>query len=193
MSVDFLNIRFPERISFGAMGGPSFLTDVVITASGAEQRNQNWSKERLRYEVAHAARLEADWRQLQSFFRVCAGKAHSFRFKDWTDYVCAQGAGVFLTADTGSPLGKQAYKLYTFDGQTYYRKITKLVEGTITTNAVNLDYATGIADSGTLWYGQFDVHVRFDTDEMRAETIDKSEREGLIVGWQSIPLVEVRE
>ena len=193
MSANFLDIRFPERISFGAQGGPEFLTDVVILANGVEARNQNWSTERLRYDVSHAARLEPDWRKLQAFFRVVAGRAKSFRFKDWTDYVCDSGYGVFQTADTGSPLGKQMYKLYYFNGQAYYRKITKPVVGKITTNAVNLDYSTGIADSGTTWYGEFDVHARFDTDAMRAETIDKQNDGSLIVGWQSIPIVEVRE
>jgi len=193
MSSDFLDIRFPEKISFGASGGPEFLTDVIITASGREARNQNWSSERLRYEVAHAARLEEVWRPLQAFFRVVAGRAHSFRFKDWTDYSATHSEGVFLDADSGSPLGKQMYKLYSFGGQTYYRKITKPVVGKITTDAVGLDYTTGIATSGSYWYGEFDVHVRFDTDEMKAQVIDKSEQEGLIVGWNSIPLVEVLE
>lgn len=193
MSVNFLDIRFPERISLGAEGGPEFSTDIVIMASGAEARNQNWSTERLRYDVSHAARLEADWRKLQAFFRVVAGRAKSFRFKDWTDYVCDSGYGVFQDADSGSPLGKQMYKLYYFNGQSYYRKITKPVSGTITTDAVGLDYSTGIATSGTYWSGQFDVHARFDTDSMRAETIDKQNDGSLIVGWQSIPIVEVKE
>lgn len=192
MSSSFLDIRFPPLISINAIGGPEFLTDVVIVASGAEARNQNWSRERLRYEVSHAARRETQWRELQAFFRIVAGRAHSFRFKDWTDYIAVSGAGIFQDADSGSPLGKQMYKTYSFGGQTYYRKITKPVSGKITTDAVGLDYATGIATSGTFWYGQFDVHARFETDEMKAETIDKSGDE-LLVGWRSIPVIEVRE
>lgn len=194
MSSDFLDIRFPERISFGAIGGPEFLTDVVIVASGAEVRNQNWSKERLRYEVSHAARREAVWRELQAFFRVCAGKAHSFRFKDWTDYECASGFGSFIDS-TGSPTSKQMVKAYVYDAQTYYRIITKPVTGTITiTGGGTLDYTTGIVDGGspTAWYGEFDVHARFDTDAMRHETINKREDGELLVGWQSIPIIEVR-
>ena len=80
----FKDIQFPPAISFNATGGPMFLTDVVIKASGAEARNQNWSYERLSYEVSHAARREVDWRKLQAFFRIVAGRAYSFRFKDWT-------------------------------------------------------------------------------------------------------------
>lgn len=193
MSANFLDIRFPEKISFGAEGGAEFLTDIVITASGFEARNQNWERQRMRYDVAHAARMESQWRKLQAFFLVCAGRAHSFRFKDWTDYECASGAGVFQDADSGSPLGKQMYKQYTFGGQTYLRKITKPVSGKITTDASGLDYSTGIAASGTYWYGEFDVHARFDTDAMRSETINRSTDGELIVGWRSIPIVEVNE
>ena len=193
MSTDFLDIRFPPKISAGAVGGPEFLTDVVIVASGQETRNQNWTNERLSYEVSHAARREEDWRELASFFRVVYGKAHSFRFKDWTDYVCESGDGVFLTADTGSPLGVQMYKKYTFSGQIYYRKITKPISGKVTTDAVGLDYTTGIASSGTFWYGEYDVHARFDTDAMKHETITPQDDGELIVGWQNIPIVEVKD
>lgn len=176
----------------GAEGGPEFQTDIVIVASGAEQRNQNWSEERLRWEVSHAARLEADWRQLQAFFRVVRGRASSFRFKDHTDYVCENGDGVFIDTD-GSPTQKQMYKRYTFEGQTFYRKITKPVSGRITTDATGLDYSSGIATSGSYWYGEFDVHCRFDIDAMRGEIINKTKDDGLIVGWSSIPIVEVKE
>ncbi len=193
MSANFLDIQFPPLISFGAEGGAEFLTDIVITASGFETRNQNWSQQRMRYDVAHAARREEAWRKLQAFFLVVKGRAHSFRFKDWTDYTCASGSGVFQDADSGSPLGKQMYKVYTFAGQTYYRKITKPISGKVTTDAVGLDYTTGIAASGTTWYGEFDVHARFDTDAMRSETLNRTPDGELLVGWQSIPLVEVRE
>lgn len=193
MSANFLDIRFPALISFGAEGGAEFLTDIVVTASGFESRNQNWTQQRMRFDVAHAARREEAWRKLQAFFLVVKGRAHSFRFKDWTDYVCESGSGVFQDADSGSPLGKQMYKVYTFAGQTYYRKITKPIDGKVTTDAVGLDYTTGIATSGTSWYGEFDVHARFDTDVMRSETLNRTPDGELLVGWQSIPIIEVRE
>lgn len=197
MSANFIDVRFPPLISFGAEGGPEFQTDIVITASGRETRNQNWSRQRMRYDVAHAARREPQWRQLQAFFLLMAGRAKTFRFKDWTDYQCNAGDGVFLDTDEayGSPTGKQMYKVYRFAGQTYYRKITKPISGAITVSGGGtLDYSTGIVESGSpsSWYGEFDVHARFDTDEMRSETITKSGDE-FIVGWRSIPIVEVDE
>lgn len=196
MSANFLDIRFPPLISLGAEGGAEFLTDIVITSSGQEVRNQNWERQRMRFDVAHAARREGDWRKLQAFFLVCAGRAKTFRFKDWTDYVCVSGDGIFQDADSGSPLGKQMYKRYTFGGQTYYRKITKPVSGKVTvTGGGSLDYSTGIVSGGspTAWYGEFDIHARFDTDAMRSETITRTGDGELLVGWQAIPIVEVDE
>ena len=191
----FKDIQFPPMISYNAIGGPSFATDVVIKASGAEARNQNWSYERLTYEVSHAARREADWRQLQAFFRIVAGRAYSFRFKDWTDYIVASAEGKFITIDaTHAYLAKR----YTYGVETRDRRITKPVSGTVSFtggSGLSLDYATGILTHGTLpsaWAGQFDVHVRFDTDEMRAQTKSKSGTE-LVVGWESIPIIEVRD
>lgn len=197
MSVNFIDVQFPPLISLGAEGGAEFQTDIVITASGRETRNQNWSRQRMRYDVAHAARREAQWRQLQAFFLLMAGRAHTFRFKDWTDYECGAGDGVFLDTDDdyGSPTAKQMYKVYRFAGQTYYRKITKPRSGTITlSGGGSIDYSAGVVTGGapTAWYGEFDVHARFDTDEMRSETITKSGDE-FIIGWRSIPIIEVTE
>lgn len=194
--MSFLDIRFPPKISLGATGGPEFRTDVIITASGAESRNQNWSAARSRYDVSHAARREAVWRELIAFFLMAAGKAYSFRFKDWTDYVCAVGEGSFIS-EAGSPsTGLQMVKEYTFGGNIYYRPITKPINGTITlVGGGTLDYSTGIVDGGspTSWSGEFDIHARFDTDEMVHETINKMDDGELLVGWRSIPIVEVRD
>lgn len=196
MSANFLDIRFPPLISFGAEGGAEFLTDIVVTASGFETRNQNWSQQRMRFDVSHAARREAQWRKLQAFFLNCKGRAHSFRFKDWTDYEVASAEGKFITIDaTHAYLAKR----YTFGAETRDRKITKPVSGTVSFTGgtgLSLDYATGILTHGTIptaWAGEFDVHVRFDTDEMRHETIDKQPSGELIVGWASIPIIEVRD
>jgi uncharacterized protein (TIGR02217 family) len=40
--MSFEEIQFPTDISYGATGGPIFLTDVVATVSGHEQRNSKW-------------------------------------------------------------------------------------------------------------------------------------------------------
>jgi uncharacterized protein (TIGR02217 family) len=47
--MSFVEVQFPSDISYGATGGPMFLTDVVATVSGHEQRNSKWSQARARY------------------------------------------------------------------------------------------------------------------------------------------------
>lgn len=185
-----LDIQFPPLISMNAIGGPRFNTSVATMASGAESRVQNWELERGEWTVSFSARLPRDWEPLVSFFRVCAGMANTFRFKDWTDYVCLTGAGIFETTASGD---KQMVKRYTFGGYTYDRVITKPISGKITTDATGLDYDTGIATTGTTWYGEFDVWARLNVDPMQCRVIDRNRAEGLIVGWENIEIVEVRD
>lgn len=192
-----LDIRFPPKISFGAVGGPRFKTSIAVMASGAESRTQDWELERGEWTVSHSARLPVDWEPLLAFFRVVAGMANTFRFKDWTDYQCAVGQGFFATTLIGgSPSLLQMVKRYTFPTisggtVTYDRYISKPINGTITTNAAGLNYATGTATSGTTWSGEFDCWARLNNDPMRAQTIDRNPQEGLIIGWEGIEIVEV--
>ena len=192
----FINMRFPEDISVEASGGPGFVTDVVITDSGTEVRNQNWATERWEGDCSHAARLPSVWRPLQAFFRIAAGRANTWRYKDWQDFRVSSSDGVFINIDaTHAYLAKR----YTFSPSTFDRKITKPVSGTVAFtggSGLSLDYSTGIltyASLPTNWSGEFDLHCRFDTDAMRAETINRQANGDPIVGWQSIPIVEVKE
>lgn len=192
----FIDIRFPPKISFGATGGPGFVTDVVITNSGVESRDQTRSIELGAWDVAHAARLPEAYRPLQAFFRLAAGRANTFRFKDWSDFEASSSEGKFtmLTSTTF-----QMYKRYTFGSSTFDRKIVLPVSTVNVTggSGVSVSYTTGVVtvSSGTptAWAGQFDILARFDTDAMRVETIDRNGAGGeLIVGWSSIPVREVR-
>lgn len=191
--MSFKNIRFPVDISFDAVGGPGFLTNVVPVNSGREFREDVWALERGEWEVSHAAKLPNKYERLRSFFRVVKGRAYSFRFKDWTDFVALSGEGLFIDAGDDSPATtKQMVKRYTFGSETFDRVITKPISGSVTTDASSLDYNTGIATSGTYWFGEFDCHVRFDTDKMLAVTKDRNPAEGLIITWASIPLIEIK-
>lgn len=189
---DFDTVRFPSKISLNAIGGPRFKTSIAIMASGTESRVQEWELERGEWVVSHSARLPKDWQPLLSFFRAIAkGSANTFRFKDWTDFECAVGEGLFVNDESGSPTLRQMVKRYTFEGFTYDRVIAKPINGKITTNAVGLDYATGLATSGTTWNGEFDVWARLNIDPMKCQVINRNPEEGLIVGWDGIEIVEV--
>lgn len=196
--MSFKDIRLDPLISRGAIGGPGFLTNIVITNSGNEFREQVWSLQRGSWDIAYAARKEAVFQPLKSFFLVVGGRANSFRFKDWLDFKVTSLQGVFTEI---TPTTFQFWKRYTFGSYTYDRKITKLVAtptidtGTSGGSVASVSLTTGVVTmaSGepTAWAGEFDCHVRFDTDVMKAETIDGPPG-ARIVGWSSIPIIELK-
>ena len=82
----FHETRFPEEISWGAIGGPGYDTTVVEFATGKEQRNQNWTHARMAWDVSHGVKSQADLDKLIAFFRGRRGRAHGFRYKEHTDF-----------------------------------------------------------------------------------------------------------
>lgn len=198
--MSFEEIQFPSDISYGANGGPMFLTDVVATVSGYEQRNSKWAQSRAKYNVASGIKTESQWHALIAFFRARRGKAVGFRFKDWSDYSAENigiGTGDGITTDF------QLVKLYTSGSVAVSRDISKPVAGTVKiyvdavlqASGVTVDTTTGIVSFTTApLVGEvisadfeFDVPVRFDTDEM-AISMDNFDAGN----WSSIPLIEVR-
>lgn len=188
---------FPERISFGITGGPSYVTRIVRTISGAEFRDQLMAQALHAYDAAHAAKREDRWRPLQAFFHIAGGRLNGFRFKDWSDYTVRSGEGAFapLSANTF-----QMYKVYTAGTATRNRRIQKprdnntvlIAGGTVE----SIDYATGIVTmttgTPTSWVGDFDVPCRFDTDDMKSDIVDKTPGGELLITWQAIPIIEIR-
>jgi len=197
----FTEVRFPIDIAYGAKGGPEYSTDVVITQSGYEQRNANWSQARAKYNVAQGVKTQTQLDILVAFFRARKGRLDGFRFKDWTDYkAVGQGIG------TGNAVTTlfQLVKTYNSGSVAEQRIITKPVAGTIaiyfnsvlqngsgyTLNTVNGQVtftaapASGVAITADF---EFDVPVRFDTDRL-AVTLDSHAS----YSWNEIPLLEVR-
>lgn len=195
----FHEIRFPDDISYGSGGGPEFSTDIIITQGGFEKRNSNWANARARYNVAHGVKTEAQLAELIAFFRARKGRAHGFRFKDWTDY---QITGQVIGIGNGTQTTFQLIKDYT-SSNTETRTILKPVSGTVNiyidavlqTSGVTVDVTTGIvtfssapsADVIISADAEFDVPVRFDTDRLSASLDQYGSH-----SWLDIPLVEVR-
>jgi uncharacterized protein (TIGR02217 family) len=193
----FDEVQFPTDISEGAVGGPMYNTVVVVGSSGAEQRVSQWQNARLRWDVSQALKGQAQIEELIAFFRARDGKARGFRFKDWTDYRCTDAP---LSVSVGATT-VQLTKTYASGGVSKVRKITKPVAGTVvikkngaTLAGCTVDTTTGVvtlpaaaqAGEAYTWSGQFDVPVRFDTDEMRFTAED-----ALVRSWEAIPLVEL--
>lgn len=154
----FLDIRFPDNISYGGIGGASFSTDVVVISSGFEQRNANWAFPRHSYDVSHAARTQAEVETLIAFFKIAKGRANSFRYKDELDYrfLIADGKLGLTSIGTGLPT-YQIYKQYSNAVGAELRKITRPNTGTlsVTRNGgavtfgvsagnISVNYTTGI-------------------------------------------------
>lgn len=184
----FHEIRFPTDIGFGSSGGPGFSTTVVETASGAEQRNANWSAARARYDVGAGIRSEDDLAAVLGFFRARAGRAHGFRFKDWTDYKsCAPSAtpsALDQQIGIGDGLGAafQLVKIYDDGIARHSRAIVKpvassvriAIDGIEQLSGWTLDASRGIVNfaaapaAGTVISAgfEFDVPVRFEADQL---------------------------
>jgi uncharacterized protein (TIGR02217 family) len=196
----FHDVRFPTDIAYGSSGGPEFSTDVVMLASGYEQRNSNWPSARAKFNVAHGVKTQAQLDVLLAFFRARQGRAHSFRFKDWTDYkVTGQTLGTGTGALTTFPL----IKSYTSGGVTHTRSLTKPVSGTVNiylagvlqSSGFSVNLTTGIVTFVTppanglvvAADAEFDIPARFDTDRLSASMDSYGS-----FSWADIPVVEVR-
>ncbi len=196
----FHEIRFPDDIAYGATGGPEFATSVVATASGFEQRNINWSSARGRWDVASGLKRQTQLDALLAFFRARKGRAHGFRFKDWTDYKATAQA---LGSGNGTITTFQLIRTYSSGGATDVRTITKPVAGMVKVYLAGVQQASGWSvntTTGVITFStapgnnvavsadyEFDVPVRFDTDRM-AVTIEQIN----LHQWSGIPIVEIR-
>lgn len=196
--------RFPEKISMGASGGPGFSTEVITVESGREKRNARWSFPQHRWDVSHAVRVQSDLDALRAFFLAMNGKLHGFRFKDWSDYTCLITQGV-VAGLTGTTF--QLVKRYANGAVSKDRNIVKpLAAGfvlkdsgvtlTLTTD-YTLNTVTGVVTTAIsrtaanlTWSGEFDVPMRFDTDDFQAEIVDRAQSQ-LLYALSSVPLVEL--
>ena len=209
--MNFHEIRFPANLSFGSVGGPERRTEIVTLANGFEERNSPWADSRRRYDAGVGMRSLDDIETLIEFFEARHGQLFGFRWKDWSDYKSCRPSQDVSSGDqvigTGDGVTKsfQICKVYRSGGQSYARRISKPVAGTIRvavaadqmveTVHYTVDEATGFVtftdapDHGVeITAGfEFDVPVRFDTD--RLETSVQSFSAGEI---PSVPIVEVR-
>lgn len=207
----FHEIRFPANLSFGSIGGPERRTEVVTLANGFEERNTPWAHSRRRYEAGTALRTLDDIEDLISFFEARNGRMHGFRWKDWSDYKSCppsrqpgpfdQEIGIGDGTTTVFPL----LKTYRSGEQTYTRRITKPVSGTVQVAVAGDPKVEGLEFTAEPALGQvvfvvppdigvritagfeFDVPVRFDTD--RIMTSLASFQAGEV---PDVPVVEVR-
>lgn len=175
---DFIESRLLDKLAFGFQGGPTWYTLVTDLQSGVQRRKALRSRPKYRYTLPYQNIDLTDTAAVIAAFNACQGAAVGFRLKDWTDYsVTAQAIGNTPGANL-TPV--QLYKTYTFGATTVQRPIKKPVSGTVTVysngtpKTGTLDTTTGLftpttnwtAGQALTWTGEFDVPVRFSSDEL---------------------------
>lgn len=138
--------RFPEKVSYGAVGGPKFKTEIIILDSGFESRNIGWENSRCEYDVAYVRDKEY-MIEVVKFFRSVKGRAIGFRFKDWSDYLITHGDSTFLPYN-GSANVLQLYKIYDSGIEEELRVINKPISGMVvfkngSSSGLTIDATTG--------------------------------------------------
>ena len=207
----FHEIRFPESLSFGSVGGPERRTEIVQLSNGSEERATPWAHSRRRYDAGLGMRSLDDLEELIGFFEARAGQLNGFRWKDWTDYKSCKASNQPAARDQtiaegdGETTVFRLVKNYRSGAEVYARPITKPVAGTVLISIdgadlregpdYRLDYATGLITfpvapglGAPVRAGfEFDVPVRFDTDRIEASVASFAGGE-----IPSVPVVEVR-
>lgn len=207
--MSFDEVQLPLRVSYGASGGPQFLTEIVTIQGGYERRNQRWSAARRKYDARTGVVSAGDAAVLLGFFQARAGRARGFRLKDWADFTSAKDGRsapswddqIIGTGD-GVKTQFQLVKHYGSAGVSVARAISKPVSGSVRVGVGDVEYQTGWSvdtTSGVVTFTQapangavikagfaFDVPVRFDTDRLMVQADDEA------LAKAEIPLIEVR-
>lgn len=83
----FFDARLPTTIERGSRGGPNFFTSGVVSPSGNSQRNQHWQDDLPEWDISYGLARKSLVQPVVDFWFSMRGAAHSFRFRDWSDYV----------------------------------------------------------------------------------------------------------
>lgn len=217
----FHNVRIPTEVEIGARGGIGGLTLINELASGAEQRNIEWSLGRGRWDISYGAREKVDIDAVKAHHLARYFRAHSFPFKDWTDYIMPrQGIGTGDGVTTSFPI----YKLYGGEGGYYYQRyLALIVSSAAWVNGVPLEFSGGYTVTLSTLDGfvcaylvlpaaapgghvvefacHFDCLVRYDIERLEIQAIKVEEKDeddfsAQTEGLEQLgptPIIEVRE
>lgn len=208
---NFHDVRFPVDVARGARGGPGRRTDIVTLASGREHRNARWSQSRRTYDAGYGVKTLDTLHAILVFFEERRGRLYGFRWKDRLDFTSGLPSAAVTPLDQAIGTGDgsnrlfQLVKTYGASFAPYTRAITKPVSGTVRVAVAGIekispgftcDYSTGLvtfaagqapAAGAPVTAGfQFDVPVRFDTDDLEVDLSAFAAGE-----IPKIPLVEI--
>lgn len=203
--------RLPVGIERGSGFGPTFLTVIQEAISGNEQRFAQWTHCRgvgdLSYGLLISDDPIGDFAAILAMYRAHYGRLYPWRFKDWSDYTATAevfGAGngsttafqliktydpsLILLNSTGSLLYVRSISLLATTPVIKVNGVTKVVgvDYTISSSGLVTFTSAPAAASPLTWTGEFDVPVRFDTDQLPVVMPETD-----IASIQSIPIKEV--
>ena len=186
MTEVFHDVRFPMRLSLGAVGGAERATEILSLASGKEIRNTRWAQSRRRWDVGGAVTDLSRLQELVAFFEARMGRLFGFRFRDPLDHSSGSFGQDPTAEDQVNGTGdgtNRVFQLTKTSGMSI-RPITKPIAETVT---IGLDGQTVLSGwdvdplSGEVSFEEppqagaiisagfeFDCAVRFETDQIQA-------------------------
>lgn len=132
-----LTAGFPTGIGFGSTAQTVWNRRRVATPAGYVQTNQLFSKALMRFDVASGIKSLDDCHELLRFFNVMQANDTTVLFTDKTDFKSSAPLQTVAFTDCvigtgdGATTAFQLYKTYIAGGQTYRRKITRPMSGTV--------------------------------------------------------------
>ena len=190
--VPFAETRLELGYDYGAVGGPSFSTEIVKVGDGRETKNSLSVLPLHRYQLGDrlVAESERDLLQevsyLKQFHELRQGSYQGFRYKDWADY---KSIHQLIGIGDGTTTEWQLRKGYWVGDVVTWRPITKPVVGTVVLWANGIEQQPAVEPGGEGWtvnhetgvisnpepladgvvltaLFEFDVPVRFESDAL---------------------------
>lgn len=135
--MSFHEALFPTDVSLGARGGPERRTEIVLTGSGREERNQRWSRSRRKWNAGYGVRRLAQIETILAFFEERRGRLYGFRWRDPLDHRSSPAGATPTPLDQtlgqgdGARAEFQLVKRYGAAFEPYARDIVKPVAGSV--------------------------------------------------------------
>lgn len=194
--MSFIEQRLLEKAAEGTQGGPTWATRQVALSNGMVRRNASRSRPLYRYVILFNNLLDDDHAEVLAAFNATRGGAYGFRLRDPREH---SAVDVAFATGTGALQTAQLVLTYSWGSEQVVRPIRKPVAGVvIKANGVvlpdaSVDTTTGIATftapagETVTWSGEFDVPVRFETDQLAWDYARAAQ--GFVLS-ADIPLVE---
>lgn len=194
----FIEDRLLDCVSYGTVYGERFRTSVKTMRNKEESRLIEWSESQGTFSLVFAALTEPDRAEVMRVFRAVRGRGIGFRLKNWVDF---KAVDQLIGIGTGADQVLQLKITSSAGAYSTVKTIKKPVTGTVTiyidgvATAAIIDYTTGLVTitaplgAAIAWSGEYDIPVRFDTDDIMWSVDNKAN--GVFVMGSDVPVVEL--